>query len=92
MNSFNNTSFNNTSFNLKRQINQFCKDQNTCYNNYSKNLINKLDELMNNPLECKKMGKAARKFVVSNFSKEDVLCRMTLKVESLLRSNQFIPY
>jgi hypothetical protein len=47
---------------------------------------------MNNPLECKKMGKAARKFVVSNFSKEDVLCRMTLKVESLLRSNQFIPY
>jgi colanic acid biosynthesis glycosyl transferase WcaI len=62
------------------------------FNNYSKNLINKLDELMNNPLECKKMGKAARKFVVSNFSKEDVLCRMTLKVESLLRSNQFIPY
>lgn len=62
------------------------------FNNYSKNLINKLDELMNNPLECKKMGKAARKFVVSNFSKEEVLCRMTLKVESLLRSNQFIPY
>ena len=62
------------------------------FNNYSKNLINKLDELMSNPLECKKMGKAARKFVVSNYSKEDVLCRMTLKVESLLRSNQFIPY
>ena len=57
------------------------------FNNYSKNLINKLDELMNNPLECKQMGKASREFVVSNFSKEDVLSRMTLKVESLLQIN-----
>lgn len=57
------------------------------YNNYSKRLINKLDKLMNDPLECKKMGEDARNFVISNFSKEYVLSKMIQKVETLLQTN-----
>lgn len=57
------------------------------FNNYSKGLINKLDKLMNDPLECEKMGQDARNFVISNFSKEYVLSRMIQKVETLLQTN-----
>lgn len=57
------------------------------YNNYSKSLINELDKLMNDPLECKKMGEDARNFVISNFSKQYVLSRMIQKVDSLLQTN-----
>jgi len=57
------------------------------FNNYSKSLINKLDKLMNDPLECKKMGEDARNFVISNFSKEYDLSKMIQKVETLLETN-----
>ena len=49
--------------------------------------FNKLDKLMNDPLECKKMGEDARNFVISNFSKEYVLSRMIEKVDSLFQTN-----
>ena len=57
------------------------------FNSYSKSLINRLDKLMNAPLECKKMGEDARNFVISNFSKEYVISKMIQKVETLLQTN-----
>ena len=57
------------------------------FNSYSKSLINRLDKLMNAPLECKKMGEDARNFVISNFSKEYVISKMIQKVDSLLQIN-----
>lgn len=57
------------------------------FNNYSKSLISKLDRLMNDPLECKKMGEDARNFVISKFSKEYVLAILIQKVETLLQTN-----
>ena len=57
------------------------------FNNYSNTLVNHLEKLIENPLRCEKMGKDAREYVLSNFSKDKILNNMTQKVKGLLYNN-----
>ena len=57
------------------------------FNNYSNTLVNQVQKLIESPLRCDKMGKDAREYVLSNFSKDKVLNKMTQKVKDLLYHN-----
>ena len=57
------------------------------FNNYSNTLVNAVEKLMECPYSCEKMGKAARSYVLLNFSKEEILNKMTEKVKTLLQHN-----
>ena len=57
------------------------------FSNYSNALVNAVEKLMERPSSCEKMGKSARAYVLSNFSKAEILNKMTEKVKTLLQHN-----
>lgn len=57
------------------------------FSNYSNALANAVEKLMECPSSCEKMGKAARAYVLSNFSKAEILNKMTERVKTLLQHN-----
>ena len=50
---------------------------------YSEELITELEKLIQNTSKSKKMGENARKYVISNFVKDEILDGMIQKVEAL---------
>ena len=57
------------------------------FSNYSNALVNAVEKLMESPLRSEKMGKDARAYVLSNFSRAEILNKMTEKLKTLLQHN-----
>ena len=57
------------------------------FSNYSSEVVYDVKKLIESTSRYEKMGKDAREYVLSNFSKEKILNKMTKKVRDLLYHN-----